>query len=197
MKKDIKYYLIVIALFGVLQISATEKVNPVNDGNTSAKTIRLSASLLQPFSNLKIVDEFGVVLYEETLKNSLETGKQINFSRLPAGNYFLEMDAAIKQVIIPLQVSDQEAILKLELKTEVFKPFVKLSGTSLLLMNFNPEQTPVTVSIYDELGQLLFEETITDSIELIRNYNFSKVESGNYSLQVKKNGKVFSFPYQG
>ncbi|MDP2060950.1 MAG: T9SS type A sorting domain-containing protein [Flavobacteriaceae bacterium] len=197
MKKDIKYYLIVIALFGVLQISATEKVNPVNDGNTSAKTIRLSASLLQPFSNLKIVDEFGVVLYEETLKNSLETGKQINFSRLPAGNYFLEMDAAIKQVIIPLQVSDQEAILKLELKTEVFKPFVKLSGTSLLLMNFNPEQTPVTVSIYDELGQLLFEETITDSIELKRNYNFSKVESGNYSLQVKKNGKVFSFPYQG
>ncbi|PKP43868.1 MAG: hypothetical protein CVT96_03855 [Bacteroidetes bacterium HGW-Bacteroidetes-13] len=197
MKKDIKYYLIVIALFGVLQISATEKVNPVSDGNTSAKTIRLSASLLQPFSNLKIVDEFGVVLYEETLKNSLETGKQINFSRLPAGNYFLEMDAPIKQVIIPLQVSGQEAILKLELKTEVFKPFVKLSGTSLLLMNFNPEQTPVTISIYDELGQLLFEETVTDSIELKRSYNFSKVESGNYSLQVKKNGKVFSFPYQG
>lgn len=197
MKKDIKYYLVVIFLFGVLQISATEKANPVSDGNTSAKTIRLSASLLQPFSNLKIVDEFGVVLYEETLKNSLETGKQINFSRLPAGNYFLEMDAAIKQVIIPLQVSGQEALLKLELKTEVFKPFVKLSGTSLLLMNFNPEQTPVTISIYDELGQLLFEETVTDSIELKRSYNFSKVESGNYSLQVKKNGKVFSFPYQG
>lgn len=197
MKKDIKYYLIVISLFGLLQISATEKANPVSDGNTSAKTIRLSASLLQPFSSLKIVDEFGVVLYEETLKNSLETGKQINFSRLPAGNYFLEMDAAIKQVIIPLQVSGQEALLKLELKTEVFKPFVKLSGTSLLLMNFNPEQTPVTISIYDELGQLLFEETVTDSIELKRSYNFSKVESGNYSLQVKKNGKVFSFPYQG
>jgi hypothetical protein len=197
MKKDIKYYLSVIALFGVLQISATEKVNPVNDGNTSAKTIRLSASLLQPFSNLKIVDEFGVVLYEETLNNNIEIGKQINFSKLPAGNYFLEMDAAVKQVIIPLQVSEQEAVLKLELKSEVFKPFVKLSGTSLLLMNFNPEKSPVTVSIFDELGQLLFEETVTDSIELKRSYNFSKVKSGNYSLQVRKNGKVFSFPYQG
>lgn len=197
MKKDIKYYLSVIALFGVLQISATEKVKPVNDGNTSAKTIRLSASLLQQFSKMTIVDGLGVVLYTKTLDNSSEIGKQINFSKLPAGDYFLEMDSAIKQVIIPLQVSEQEAVLKFESKTEFYKPFVKLSGTSLLLMNFNPEKSPVTVSIYDELGQLLFEETVTDSIELKRSYNFSKVKSGSYSLQVQKNGKVFSFPYQG
>lgn len=197
MKKDIKYYLSVVALLGALQISATEKVKPVNDGNTSAKTIRLSASLLQSFSKMTIVDEFGVVLYAESLDNSSEIGKQINFSKLPAGNYFLEMDAAVRQVIIPLQVSEQKVVLKFESKTEIFKPFVKLSGTSLLLMNFNPDKSPITVSIYDGLGQLLFEETVTDSIELKRSYNFSKVESGSYSLQVQKNGKVFNFPYQG
>lgn len=197
MKKDIKYYLVVIALLGVLQISATEKADPVRDGRASAKTIRLSASLLQSFSKMSIVDAFGVILYSEDLVSDLKIGKQINFSKLPAGNYFLEMDAPIKQVIIPLQISEQEAVLDLDSKTEIFKPFVKLSGSSLLLMSFNPEKSPMTVSIFDELGQLLFEETVTNSIDLKRSFNFSKLGNGNFSLQVEKNRKVFSFPFQG
>lgn len=197
MKKDIKYYLSVIALLGVMQISANERVKLVNDGSIRAKTIRLSASLLQPFSKMKIVDDFGVVLYEETLGRNLEIGKQFNLSKLPTGNYFIEMDAAVKQVVIPLQVTEQEAVLKMDFKTEIYKPFMKISGTSLQLMVFNPDKTPITVAIYNQLGQLLFEETVTEQIELKRSYNFSKVESGDYSLQVKKNGKVYSFPYQG
>ncbi|PJB11255.1 MAG: hypothetical protein CO119_11875 [Flavobacteriales bacterium CG_4_9_14_3_um_filter_40_17] len=197
MKKDIKYYLSVIALLGVMQISANERVKLVNDGSIRAKTIRLSASLLQPFSKMKIVDDFGVVLYEETLGRNLEIGKQFNLSKLPTGNYFIEMDAAVKQVVIPLQVTEQEAVLKMDFKTEIYKPFMKISGTSLQLMVFNPDKNPITVAIYNQLGQLLFEETVTEQIELKRSYNFSKVESGDYSLQVKKNGKVYSFPYQG
>jgi len=197
MKKDIKYYLSVIALLGVMQISANERVKLVNDGSIRAKTIRLSASLLQPFSKMKIVDDFGVVLYEETLGHNLEIGKQFNLSKLPTGNYFIEMDAAVKQVVIPLQVTEQEAVLKMDFKTEIYKPFMKISGTSLQLMVFNPDKNPITVAIYNQLGQLLFEETVTEQIELKRSYNFSKVESGDYSLQVKKNGKVYSFPYQG
>jgi len=180
-----------------MQISANERVKLVNDGSIRAKTIRLSASLLQPFSKMKIVDDFGVVLYEETLGRNLEIGKQFNLSKLPTGNYFIEMDAAVKQVVIPLQVTEQEAVLKMDFKTEIYKPFMKISGTSLQLMVFNPDKNPITVAIYNQLGQLLFEETVTEQIELKRSYNFSKVESGDYSLQVKKNGKVYSFPYQG
>ncbi len=197
MKKDIKYYLLATALFGVLQISAAGKENPVNDGNAKSKAVRLSASVLRSFSKIAIADQTGVVLHSESLDGSKETGMQIDFSNLPVGNYFLEMDSAVKLVIVPLAVNENEAILKTAAKTEIYKPFARTSGTSLQVMGFNPEKTPIMVSIYDENNELMFEETLVDLIELKRSYNFSKAGAGSYSIQIKKDGKVFWFNYNG
>ena len=58
-------------------------------------------------------------------------------------------------------------------------------GSTFKLFYKAPEQSNVTVKIYDESNKVIFSESFKESNGFIRPYNFEKLGEGSYTIELK------------
>lgn len=187
MKKDVKYVLFT----ALLAVSMAFAGNGDKEGKS--KTVKFSAALLHGFDKITVKDAYGVILYTQDLES--KQVKSLNFSKLDEGLYLVELDSKAKTVSYPLSLNDEAATIKWNEKTEVFKPFAQFEASMLRLMAFNPEKQPIKVTIYNQTEQVIYTETLTDSMELKRAYKIKDYNGGALRVAVEKNNKTFSFVF--
>jgi hypothetical protein len=190
MKKDVKY-----SLFAFL-LSATMVFASNGEDESRSKVVNFTIGQLQDFNQISIKDDAGVILYSDFLKDNSKSGIRMDFSKLPVGNYFVELESSIKTVVYPLEVNGQSARLNTVEKTVVFKPFVRLQNNLLDVMGFNPNRQNMEVFIYNEAGEVIFNETISDALELKKRYALKNLSDASVSIKVVKDGKSFNFSFK-
>jgi hypothetical protein len=189
MKTNLKRILgAALLMFAVVYVSAVEPVIHFS-GN---KTIVLKLVDISENTNLAIKDLNGYVFYSESIQKASDSfSKSFDLTTLPNGDYKIEVEGSVKITTYPISIENNKIVTTNVQKTETFKPSLVERGDKVYVSKFNPENNPLEVSIYNERGELVYEETLEGQLELGRIYNFSKAQ-GTYTLAMHTNDKTYT-----
>lgn len=143
-------------------------------------------------SKLKLIDNEGNVLFNETVEPAGYYKRSFNINNLPDGEYLvaLENTSSISYATIKKGINGIEMISDPK-NNVVFKPSYKVEDKMVMLSVTNPETTKANISVYNKDGVLVGSTT---SRELIvkASFNFAEAPAGNYIITVAINNEIFT-----
>ncbi|WP_424584566.1 hypothetical protein [Tunicatimonas sp.] len=191
--KMIKETLMIAATFllivgNVLAAGDTDtKISVTSLENESKKAlIRVASVGSSEQATLRIKDQNGHTLYRETLTGEEAYMKKYDFSRLPNGEYVVEVRTA--------NGTTQEAFSLTEGTTQAvyFKPAIKVEPQKVSVVFKNQINSPVSLKLYDQDGRVLFEERVASQEKFAKGLNLSKLSRGQYSLAILGDNYVYT-----
>ena len=175
-------------MFAAIYASATEPVISV----TGQKKIAVKIENISENTNLVVKDMNGYAFYKQTIEKSANGYVKIfDLTTLPDGNYQIEIEGSTKFTTFPIQIVDNKISSSLIAKTETFKPTIFEKGDKIIVSKFNPENKPLSVTIYNSNGDAVYQETLEGKLDLARIYNFSKAQ-GNYTISMQSDDKSYT-----
>jgi hypothetical protein len=175
-------------LFAALMVAAatghalpTISMNPV----PAEKKITLTIDGLKESATILLQDEKGEVLLREiTKEEEASFAKIINLSQLAAGNYFLRVKTSLKEVVQPFELTNSEAIIQTSKQKEFFTPIIKSSGDFVDISFFNGKAGNVEIAIFDQKGELVFQEALQNVVIVQKRYNVNNLRWGDYTFRL-------------
>ena len=115
---------------------------------------------------------------------------------LPNGNYFFELDKGIEITTTPFTVTYNKVLFNKNDETKLYKPFVRIKNNFLYISQLSLDKNPLKIALYynapeNDNFELLFTETIDNTIDIGRIYKLSKKETGTYKVILKTENKTF------
>jgi len=140
-------------------------------------------------STLSIKDENGIVLYNEAIERTGDYSKGFDFTTLPNGNYFFELNSEVKIVVVPFKVMSNNILFDKESEESIYKPLVSIKDNMVYVSRPVIDQTPLSYKIYyADNYELVHTAEFEDLGELKKAYDFSTSKKGNY---------IFVFEFEG
>ena len=110
---------------------------------------------------------------------------------MPDGTYKLQIEDDYKTQTTSLTKSNGKVAAANQIKTTVFKPQITLKDTQLNVSLLALNNEKLTISIIDEDQNIISEKKLSGSINLGQSYDLSQLNSGQYTIQLYTNGKVY------
>lgn len=188
MNKLIKTGLLSVALLGSLVANASKIVTTAS---SKSKVVYIGLTNISQGEVLSIKDTDGVQLYSVSLEKSDSFNKKFDFSTLPTGVYFIETKEVKEITVTPIVVSEEKVAIITDSGQRFRAPSITLSENiaKILVRNFN--EVPVSINIYDELGNKLKEDK-SESLLIYNAYNFSSLSKGTYTISVTQGDYNFT-----
>lgn len=190
MKNLIKTSVFVGILLTSVIVSATSNDPYVRVSTISSKTFNFGLLNFDGKINVYIKDTEGEVLFNENYKGSYYS-KNFDFSDMPNGEYFVEIDGQTKITTIPFNVSNHSVNFKNEFKKDLFKPVVRRDGNDIYITKLALKNEALQIAIFDENNNLLHIEELKGEINLSRKFNIEMLEKGVYNFVLKTEGRTF------
>ena len=134
---------------------------------------------------LKIKDEDGTTLHREVITNQTYM-KRYNFSSLPTGTYQVEVKTQNGISTEVFQITDGQ-------KTPVyFKPAIQVEPDMVKVAFMNRVSSPVSLRLYAEDGEVLYEESVASQDTYSKGLNVSQLQPGRYSVSLVGDSYVYS-----
>ncbi|QRM88808.1 hypothetical protein FG167_06025 [Lacinutrix sp. WUR7] len=193
MKKLIKNTLAIIVLFTALLANANAPLSDLKN----AKRTTLTLNDVKKGDKLLIKNTQGIILYNESIQNSGDYTKGFDLTELPNGDYFFELNKAIKIVIIPFHVSNNIVIFKKEKELTIFKPYIRNKKNKIYITKLSLDQKPLDIKVYyEDLNgddfNLIYSETINNDAKNIgRILSLDEKLKGTYKIVTKTEGRTF------
>ena len=194
MKKLMKNtVVIVVVVFTALLANANAPLNDLKD----AKRTTLTLNDVKKGDELLIKNTQGIILYNESIQNSGDYTKGFDLTELPNGDYFFELNKAIKIVIIPFHVSNNIVAFKKEKGTTIFKPYVRNKNNKVYISKLSLGQKPLDIKVYYEGTEgndfyLIYRETINNDAKNIgRVLSLDEKREGRYKIVTETEGRTF------
>jgi len=141
---------------------------------------------------MRIVDENGRQLYSASLRNKESVARKFDFSKMPAGKYNLYVQVKDNKVTQKInenfEISETGVVFGSgEAMSAVVNPLIcKLEERTLkVFLEGNEKTTPITVSLNDAQGGLVYRHTFKGA-DLVKKFDLSYLKSGAYRLTVEK-----------
>lgn len=191
--KKVALLVLAVVLTNASIASANDAVDP--DAKVSVKQIKSEQKkALIRITNLsddkpailRIKDKQGNVLHKEVVDQSKVYAKKYDFSELPNGEYVVELkttEGVIKETF---------ALEAGKTNSMYFKPAVQVEPGLIKVAFINRIDTPVSLKLYDERGEVLYEEMVPSQEKFAKGLNVSKLHAGQYSLAVSGSNYVYS-----
>jgi|TARA_B110000046_G_scaffold89427_1_gene97456 hypothetical protein len=138
-----------------------------------------------------LLDQQGVILYKEDIASAEIFQRTLNLMELPDGTYKLQIEDDYKTQTTSLTKSNGKVAAANQIKTTVFKPQITLKDTQLNVSLLALNNEKLTISIIDEDQNIISEKKLSGSINLGQSYDLSQLNSGQYTIQLYTNGKVY------
>ena len=185
MKKLIKSGLLSAALLATVVVNASEKLNVKVSLNTS-KLLSISLTEVTSGEYIKIKDYNGQVLFSEQLKKSDNYRKLLSFSALPEGLYFIESKEETKIQVTPVLVSpDRVTLVDSSVKTYL-APEITFSGDDMMVLVRNYNNSPVSITVYNESGTLLSETENNTNTLVFKHFNTEELPTQKIIVSVSE-----------
>ncbi|MEM9829408.1 MAG: hypothetical protein AAF944_02155 [Bacteroidota bacterium] len=155
--------------------------------NESKKAlIRVAGANSIDQATLRIKDHVGRVLYREVLNGEDAYMKKYDFSRLPDGEYVVEVRTknGITEEAFSLNEGASEAVY--------FKPAIKVEPQKVSVIFQNQISSSVSLKLFDERGRVLYEEVVPSQEKFAKGLNLSKLSRGQYSLAILGDNYVYT-----
>ena len=191
MKNLARKSLVVFGLITVLSSFANENVETLKEKETNVTHMRFENVLRG--SSLSIVDKYGLVLYNEAIKQDGDYSKGFDLTTLPDGDYFFELNSEFKIVVRPFNVHSNEVVFDKELEESIYKPMLRTKDDLVFVSRVAMENTPLSYKIYYEDNfELVDAVSFKESEEVKKVYDFSNSERGTYIFVFEFEGRKFT-----
>ncbi len=131
---------------------------------------------------LKLKDEQGNILAQETVKNQPSYAKRYRLNALQAGIYELTIQKSLETVVQKVALTT-EGVQLLESK-KIFTPVLYKKAKVLDINALQTKQGDMTVTIFSNEGRKMFSETHPNAVTLNKRYNLDKLPSGVYIVEI-------------
>jgi len=144
-------------------------------------------------SVLTIIDGNGLVLYNEAIKKTGDYSKGFDLTTLPDGEYFFELDADLKIIVIPFNVKANEVIFDKEAEKSIYKPVVRAKDQMVYVSKAAMDESPLSYKIYfADNHDLVYSEKFEADDEIKKAYDFSASKKGSYLFVFESNGRRYT-----
>ncbi len=190
MKRVINLSLLVCAILFSTVMKASD-IMSVKIENSS--TLNVSLSNISKGQKLYLKNYSGKILFDITLDAMPSYRKYFNLNTVKDGIYFVETETEFDIKVTPVLKNPQGIALINNSVITVFKPKILVENSMVRVMLTRSEKLPLSVSIYDSAGVMLFAEKVkNDDLIFERAYNFSGVPSGKYLINFDLKDRKFS-----
>ena len=138
-----------------------------------------------------LLNQQGVVLYQEDIASAEIFQRSLNLMELPDGTYELQIEDDYKTETTSLTKINGKVIAANQMNTTSFKPQIMLKDTQLNVSLLALNNEKLTVSILDEDRNIISEKNLSGSVNLAQAYDLSQLNPGHYTVQLYPNGKVY------
>lgn len=190
--------LIVLPLFLSAKVKGNEEVSKLefNDSLSFRYVTCTRASIVYTSYNegkctLTIETNDGdEVLYSESVRTTGKSGRVFDFLNLEDGEYKVVANKNGKKLERAFKIKNGELVYGGRV---VVDPIFIASGTRAIIELPNEHGKDVVVKVFDANGDVLY--SATENKEIRKNFEFSKVESGDYVVYVDVEGDDYQFDY--
>ena len=138
-----------------------------------------------------MLDQQGVVLYQENIASTEIFQRALNLRELPDGASELQIEDDYKTENTSLTKINGKVSAANQMKTTSFKPQIMLKDTQLNISLLALNNEKLTVSILDEDRNIISENKLSGSVNLVQAYDLSRLKPGHYTVQLYTNGKAY------
>lgn len=135
---------------------------------------------------LRIKDKRGYVLHRAVINQRAAYAAKYDFSQLPEGEYLVEVKTS--EGII----TESFALESGKTNSLYFKPAVQIEPGLIKVAFINRIDAPVSFKLFNERGEVLYEEKVSSQEKFAKALNVSKLKAGQYSLAVQGHNYVYS-----
>ncbi|MCH4552028.1 hypothetical protein [Aestuariibaculum lutulentum] len=187
--KFLKNSFLALALSTSLLSSANEVSVSIN--NDEITNTAFTINNVEAGDLLSIKDVNGATLYNESIKVSGIYKKGFDFSSLPNGDYFFEVEKSLEIKTIPFTVTFDKVAFNKE--ATIYKPFLKHENGMLFVSKLAPKHEMLKINIYtlnNNEYELIHSEKIKGIQSIERVYRLEK--GSNYKLVFISNDKEYT-----
>jgi len=139
---------------------------------------------------LSLYDSNEKMIHTETVSSKESINRTYDLNQLPEGTYYLEAETALKVARYKIRVVNDVAILSKKAISEVYKPvLVKKEGAVSVTIQ-NPENTAVSVIIYDGENNEVYNAELTGT-NVTKTFDISRVSNEDYTFVMNYGNKTF------
>lgn len=141
-----------------------------------------------------LLNQRGEILYKENIASTDIFQRSLNLTELPDGNYNLRIEDNYKIVTTILTKSKGRVVTSNEDKNTTFKPQIMLKNKQLNVSLLALNNEKLEISIIDEEKNIISEKKLSGSVNLGQSFDLSQLSSGDYTIQLYTNGKIYNKP---
>ena len=141
-----------------------------------------------------LLNQRGEILYKENIASTDIFQRSLNLTELPDGNYKLRIEDNYKIVTTILTKSKGRVVTSNEDKNTTFKPQIMLKNKQLNVSLLALNNEKLEISIIDEEHNIISEKKLSGSVNLGQSFDLSQLSSGDYTVQLYTNGKIYNKP---
>ncbi|GAA3631569.1 hypothetical protein [Flavivirga jejuensis] len=188
--KKIEKSLLLVTMFTVVMGNASEISSFKIEGEL--KGTALTIEDVKKGDLLSIKSDNGITIYKELIQLAGTYENGFDLTELPNGNYFFEIDKALKIRTIPFSVSSNKVSFEKDKEVIVFKPFVRTKDDLVYITKLALNYEPLKIRIYGKQdgGYHLLRSDKIEGVQSIE--KLYKLEKGNYKIELNSNNNKYT-----
>ncbi|TDN85873.1 putative secreted protein (Por secretion system target) [Salegentibacter sp. 24] len=184
MEKVLKNSLLLVALVTGISLYAADRVEVSVD---EAQTLIVE---LDQVKTISLEDASGFTLFKDSPVLEGNYKKQIDFTRIPKGTYFLHAEDLYGVYTTVINKTSKGIMIEKKTPAVVFKPIYKIEADQVKFFLTNPAKTFASLSVYDAKGELV-GEVKDKAYTMNKTFDFSNMPKGQYTFRLRVSGEVF------
>ena len=177
-------YALFFMSFSLLLNATVEPSVSIRSQKDQSFSLRLKDMNNEPH-HIKLIDQEGYVLLNESIEDQDEYVKLFNLKNLPTGNYRLAIESDYKLILQDINVLRQQLTVDFTSKREFYKPTIRYVTPHLDLNMIYFEDDIISLIIRDENNQIAFKETIQKKGSINKRFDISILSTGTYFVEIK------------
>jgi hypothetical protein len=143
-------------------------------------------------TNIRLKNQFGQVVYSETVENVNGILKNFDLKHLESGHYKIELENTFNIEVLPITITWDSIKVAQNQFTTVHKPFFNLKDNGTVDFNYlNLSAKSISVTITNDKGNVIYKEDLGNSSDIEKRYDISSLEKGDYQFIVHSGDRNF------
>ena len=187
--KNLKIRLSIICLLLSINFAQADHLIDLRIISSNNYSFIIQLSDIKYDAKCLLLNQQGVVLYQEDIASAEIFQRSLNLMELPDGTYELQIEDDYKTETTSLTKINGKVSAANQMKTTSFKPQIMLKDTQLNISLLALNNEKLTVSILDEDRNIISENNLSGSVNLVQAYDLSQLNQvitpSNYTRMVK------------
>lgn len=188
MKTKMKNVLLSLLMMVSIATTAGTRDFSLTLEKSMGKTVRFTVTNAGEPLTIRVKNTDGLVIYSDDTKE-VTFRKNYDFKGMPDGSYTIEVEGENKIEKVEVMVAQELDQLAPSVLSTIYKPYVRRKDNLVSVDMLRVDNAPMKVSVYDEANVLLYTETLLDKSG--KQFDFSNVRKGEYTILIQHKGKTF------